>query len=172
DVFDPRLPDHGVPMAVRGTITFSVGDYRSFIKLHRLIDFNHEQFRRQVKDAVAKYVKGVVTNIPDEAGIPVVQMERRILDINDRIQGYVKPRMEGDFGVLLKALDIEALEIDKESPYYAELRQLTAGNTARTLNAQTDVNIKNLQDMQAINAENLAETMRIQREEAQRAQRL
>ena len=172
DVFDPRLPDHGVPMAVRGTITFSVGDYRSFIKLHRLIDFNHEQFRRQVKDAVAKYVKGVVTNIPDEAGIPVVQMERRILDINDRIQGYVKPRMEGDFGVLLKALDIEALEIDKESPYYAELRQLTAGNTARTLNAQTDVNIKNLQDMQAINAENLSETMRIQREEAQRAQRL
>ena len=34
DVFDPRLPDHGIPMAVRGTITFNITDYRGFIKLN------------------------------------------------------------------------------------------------------------------------------------------
>ena len=172
DVFDPRLPDHGVPMAVRGTMTFNITDYKGFIKLNRLINFDHEQFKKQIKDAVTKYVKGVVTNIPQEMGIPVVQMERQLLEINDRISNYLKPRMEGDFGVNMKALDIGAMEIDKESPYYEELRQLTAGNTARTMNAQTDVNIRNMQDTQRINAENVAETMRIQREEAQRAQRL
>lgn len=172
DVFDPRLPDHGVPVAVRGTMTFSVADYHRFIKLHRLVDFNREQFIRQIRDAVARYVKGVVINIPDEAGIPAVQMERRVMEINERVEKSLKERMEVDFGVRLGAVDIAAIEIDKESPYYAELRQLTAGNTARTLNAQTDVNIKNLQDMQSINAENMAESLRIQREEAQRAQRL
>ena len=172
DVFDPRLPDHGVPMAVRGTMTFNITDYKGFIKLNRLINFDHEQFKKQIKDAVTKYVKGVVTNIPQEMGIPAVQMERQLLEINDRISNYLKPRMEGDFGVNMKALDIGAIEIDKESPYYEELRQLTAGNTARTMNAQTDVNIQNMQDTQRINAENVAETMRIQREEAQRAQRL
>ena len=172
DVFDPRLPDHGVPMAVRGTMTFNITDYNGFIKLNRLINFDHEQFKKQIKDAVTKYVKGVVTNIPQEMGIPAVQMERQLLEINDRISNYLKPRMEGDFGVNMKALDIGAMEIDKESPYYEELRQLTAGNTARTMNAQTDVNIQNMQDTQRINAENVAETMRIQREEAQRAQRL
>lgn len=172
DVFDPRLPDHGVPMAVRGTMTFNITDYKGFIKLNRLINFDHEQFKKQIKDAVTKYVKGVVTNIPQEMGIPAVQMERQLLEINDRISNYLKPRMEGDFGVNMKALDIGAMEIDKESPYYEELRQLTAGNTARTMNAQTDVNIQNMQDTQRINAENVAETMRIQREEAQRAQRL
>lgn len=172
DVFDPRLPDHGVPVAVRGTMTFSVADYHRFIKLHRLVDFNREQFIRQIRDAVARYVKGVVINIPDEAGIPAVQMERRVMEINERVEKSLKERMEVDFGVQLGAVDIAAIEIDKESPYYAELRQLTAGNTARTLNAQTDVNIKNLQDMQSINAENMAESLRIQREEAQRAQRL
>lgn len=172
DVFDPRLPDHGVPMAVRGTMTFNITDYRGFIKLNRLVNFDHEQFRKQIKDAVTKYIKGVVTNIPQEMGIPVVQMERQLLEINDRISNYLKPRMEGDFGVNLKALDIGGLEIDKESPYYNELRQLTAGNTAKTMNAQTDVNIQNMQDTQRINAENMSETMRIQREEAQRAQRL
>ncbi len=172
DVFDPRLPDHGVPMAVRGTMTFNITDYKGFIKLNRLVNFDHEQFRKQIKDAVTKYVKGVVTNIPQEMGIPVVQMERQLMEINDRISNYLRPRMEDDFGVNMKALDIGAMEIDKESPYYEELRQLTAGNTARTMNAQTDLGIKNMQDTQRINLANMEETMRIQREEAQRAQRL
>ena len=172
DVFDPRLPDHGVPMAVRGTITFNITDYKGFIKLHRLVNFDHEQFKKQIKDALTKYVKGVVLNVPREMNIPVVQMENQILAINDRVQNYLKPRLEGDFGVNMKAIDIGALEIDKESPYYEELRHLTAGNTARTMDAQTDVNIRNLQDTQRINAENMEETLRIQREEAQRAQRM
>ena len=172
DVFDPRLPDHGVPMAVRGTITFNITDYKGFIKLHRLVNFDHEQFRKQIKDALTKYVKGVVLNVPREMNIPLVQMENQILAINDRIQEYLKPRLEGDFGVNMKAIDIGALEIDKESPYYEELRHLTAGNTARTMDTQTDINIQNLKDTQRINAENLEETLRIQREEAQRAQRM
>ena len=171
DVFDPRLPDHGVPMAVRGTITFNIIDYRGFIKLNRLVDFDHDQFMTQIRSALQKYIKGVVVNVPQEMGIPVVQMERQLLEINDRISNYLKHRMEGDFGVNMKALDIGAMEIDKDSPYYEELRQLTASNTAMTMNAQTDVNIQNMQDTQRINAENMAETMRIQREEAQRAQR-
>ena len=33
DVFDPRFMDFGVPMAVRGTITFNITDYQAFIKL-------------------------------------------------------------------------------------------------------------------------------------------
>ena len=172
DVFDPRLPDHGVPMAVRGTMTFNITDYKGFIKLNRLVNFDHEQFRRQIKDALLKYVKGVVMNVPREMGIPVVQMESQILNINMRVEEYLKPRIEGDFGVNLKGFDIGTLEIDKESPYYDDLRALTAGNTAKTLNAQTDVNIQNLQDTQRINAANLEETLRVQREEMQRAQRL
>lgn len=172
DVFDPRLPDHGVPMAVRGTITFNITDYRSFIKLNRLINFDHDQFMKQIKAALQKYVKSVVLNVPHEMGIPVVQMERQIMTINERVENYLKPRLENDFGVNMKGLDISNIEIDKESPYYEELRQLTAGNTARTMNAQAELNIKNLQDTQRINAENMEEMLRIQREESQRAQRL
>ena len=172
DVFDPRLPDHGVPVAVHGTITFNITDYRSFIKLNRLINFDHEQFRKQIKDAVTKYIKGVVMNIPREMGLPLVQMETQILTISDRIENYLKPRIEGDFGVNMKRMDIGSLIIDKDSRYYKELRALTAENTARTMNAQTDVSIKNMQDTQAINAANMEETLRIQREEMQRAQRL
>lgn len=172
DIFDPRLPDHGIPVSVRGTITFNITDYRSFIKLNRLVEFDLDSFLEQIKAAVSRYVKSVVANIPRTMNIPLVQMETQILEINQKIQGFLTSRLHDDFGVNLKALDISAIEVDKDSPYYAEVRELTAGNTARTLNAQTDVNIQNLIDMQAINTENAAETLRIQREEAQRAQRL
>lgn len=172
DAFDPRLPDHGVPIAVRGTITFNITDYKNFIKLNRLVNFNQEQFMKQIQDAVRRNVKAIVTNLPQELGIPLVQIERQIMAVNERVAENVKPRIENDFGVNLKALDIAAIEIDKESPYYDELRQLTAGITARTMQAQTDVNIKNLEDQQRINAANMEETLRMQREEAQRAQRL
>lgn len=172
DVFDPRLPDHGVPLAVRGTITFTLADIKSFIKLNRLINFELEDFYQQIRSALSRYVKSIVMAIPTEAGIPVVQLESRIMDVNARIEQQLRARLESDFGVLVKNLDIDALDIDKTSPYYTELRALTAGNTARTINAQTDVNIKNIHDMQAINVENTAETLRIQREEMQRAQRL
>lgn len=36
DVYDPRFSDFGVPVAVRGTISFKISDYHQFIKLHRL----------------------------------------------------------------------------------------------------------------------------------------
>ncbi|MBR5698448.1 MAG: SPFH domain-containing protein [Prevotella sp.] len=172
DVFDPRLPDHGIPVCVRGMITFNITDYRGFIKLNRLIEFDLDRFLEQIRAALVKYVKSVVANIPRTMNIPLVQMETQILEINQKVQGFLASRLKEDFGVNLKAVDISAIEIDKKSPHYAEVRQLTAGNTARTMNAQTDVNIQNLKDMQAINTENVAESLRIQREEGQRAQRL
>lgn len=172
DAFDPRLPDHGVPVAVRGTLTFNISDFRQFIKLNRLVEFSHENFIRQIQDAVRKSVKSIVANIPQETGIPLVQIERVILEVNDRVTARMRPRLEGDFGVNLKAVDIGAIDVNKESPYYEELRQLTAGITAETMKAQRDVNIKNLKDTQEMNRKNMEETLRIQREEAQRAQRL
>ena len=172
DVFDPRFLDFAVPMAARGTITFNLTDYKAFIKLNRLINFELEDFNKQIKDAVTKYVKGVITNIPADKGIPVLQMERKLLEINEIVAAYLKPRLENDFGVNMKGFDLATIEVDKESEGYAELRKVTAEQTKKTTVAQADVNIKNLEDMQGINALNMEETLRVQREEAQRAQKL
>jgi membrane protease subunit (stomatin/prohibitin family) len=172
DVFDPRFLDFAVPMAARGTITFNLTDYKGFIKLNRLINFELEDFNKQIKDAVTKYVKGIITNIPAENGIPVLQLERKILEINDLIAARIKARLESDFGVNLKGFDLASIEVDKESEGYSQLMRVTAEQAAKTTVAQTDLNIKNMQDMQGINAQNMEETLRIQREEAQRAQKL
>lgn len=172
DVFDPRFSDFSVPVAVRGTITFNLTDYKTFIKLNRLINFELDDFKKQIKDAVTKYVKGIITNIPSDRGIPVLQIERKLLEINELIASYLKPRLETDFGVNMKGLDIAAIEIDKESDGYFELRRVTADLTTKATEAQNNVNIKNMEDMQSINALNMRGTLEIQREEAQRAQKL
>lgn len=172
DVVDPRFLDFAVPIAARGTITFNITDYKAFIKLNRLINFELDDFYKQIKDAVTKYVKGVITNIPTDQSIPVIQIEKKILLINDLAASYIKSRLENDFGVNVKGFDLSAIEIDKESDGYKELRKVTAEQTTKTTIAQTDVGIKNIQDLQEINAKNFEDSLRIQREEAQRAQKL
>ena len=37
DIADPRFPDYAVPVAVRGTLTFKIEDYREFVKHYQLI---------------------------------------------------------------------------------------------------------------------------------------
>lgn len=172
DVFDPRFLDYGVPVAVRGSINFKITDCEQFIKLHRLIDFDLESFELQIRDSVTKYVKGVVSNAPEENGLPVIQLERKILQINELSENYINPRLQNDFGVTVSAVDINAIEIDKTSKGYAQLKSVTQDITTATTQAQASVNIKNLQDTQRIQAENMQENMRIQREEMQRAQKL
>jgi membrane protease subunit (stomatin/prohibitin family) len=172
DVFDPRFLEFAVPMAVRGTISFKITDYKAFIKQRRLINFDLEAFKSQVKDAVVMYVKDVVMNIPQNNGIPAVQMERKLLQINEIVEGYIKPRFSGNFGVTVSAVDIAAIEPDKESEGYISLMSVTKDLVQQTTKAQAAINIKNMQDMQGINAENMQDTLRIQREETQHAQRM
>ena len=172
NVYDPDSKYQGVPVAARGTLTFNITEYKTFIKLNRMINFDLDNFRDQIKGMVTKNVKGIITNIPQDHNIPAVQLERRILDINDIIQKRLKGAMEEDFGVNLKRFDLSTIEFDKESEEYKELMTYTREQEAKTRVAQTDVGIKNLEDIQEINAKNMDETLRIQREEMQRSQKL
>ena len=171
DVVDPRYADFAVPVAAGGSITFNIADYKAFIKLNRLINFDLEAFKKQIKDVVIRRVKGIITNAPIDNGVALVQIERKIDDISDIIQGKLKEDLES-FGVNLKRFDLSRIELDKESEGWVELRSVTANITQSTVKTQADVNIQNLKDTQRINTENMEETLRIQREEAQRAQRL
>ena len=172
DVADPRFLDFIVPMAAAGTITFNITNYKDFIKLNRMQNFDLEDFKKQVKDAVIRRVKSTITNAPMDYGYPVVQLERKIEEINDRVREKLEIDFKEDFGVNLKRLDLSRIEPDKESEGWHQLRNVTVDQQQVTINAQTGINIQNLQDTQRINAQNMEESMRIQREETQRAQRL
>lgn len=172
DVFDPRFSDFGVPVAVRGIISFRIRDYRQFIKLHRLNNFEITTFQTQIKDAVIRYVKDTVTNAPAEHNIPLVQIESKISQINDVVEYDIAERLRDNFGVEVSGVDISAIEIDKASEGYAQLMSVTKDVTITAYQAHTQAQVKDIHDRQRINAENYEETLRIQREEAQYAQHI
>lgn len=154
EVFDPRSADFSAPIAARGTITFNVTDYKSFIKLNRLINFELDDFNNQIKDAVTKYVKAFITNAPTENKIAVLQLERKILELSDLIQARLRNDFEIDFGINLKRFDLAHLEFDKESNNYKRLLKRFADQELKTVEGTTEINL-----------ENLEETMRIQRKD-------
>lgn len=172
DLFDPRYQDFSVPAAVRGTVTFKITDYRAFVKLHRLIEFTLEDLQEQVRDKVVQNVKGIVANIPATTGIPAIQIERNLPMINSSAEASLKASVEPIFGIDIVTTDISAVELDKTSAGYQELKRVTQDVTTATVQAQTAANVKNIAMMQEINAENLKESLRIQREEGQYAQHL
>lgn len=155
DIYDPRFMDFGVPVAVRGTISFKIADYREFIKLHRLSTFTLADFQSQIRDAVIRYVKDVVANAPATNNIPVVQIETKTGQINDVVEMDIGERLQDKFGVLVSGVDISAIEIDKSSDGYRHLMTVTKDVTTAQVQAQT---------------EDYIERLRIQREEGQYAQ--
>lgn len=169
DVYDPRFADFGVPVAVRGTVSFKITDYRGFIKLHRLSDFNLEDFQKQIRDAVTRYVKDAVTNAPAANNIPVIQIETKTAQINDLIEYDLKQRLAENFGVEVSGLDLGAIEIDKASDGFRRLMAVTRDVTTATVQAQAEAKVKDIHDKQRIEARNYEESLRIQREEGQYA---
>ena len=154
DIYDPRFADFGVPVAVRGTVSFSIADYREFIKLHRLNNFQLEDFQQQIRDIVSRYVKDTVANAPAAHNIPVIQIETKTAQINDVVEYDLAERLKENFGVLVSGVDIGAIEIDKNSEGYRQLMAVTKNVAATKIEAET---------------QDYVERLRIQREEGQYA---
>jgi len=170
DVYDPRFADFGVPLAVRGTISFKISDYREFIKLHRLSAFNLDDFQAQIRDAVSRYVKDTVANAPATHNIPLIQIETKVSQINDAIEFDISERLKENFGVDISGVDIGTIELDKASEGYSSLMSVTKEIAAATAKAEAEARIKDIAAKQRIEEENYEETLRIQREEGQYAQ--
>ncbi|MGM9712370.1 MAG: SPFH domain-containing protein [Prevotella sp.] len=155
DVFDPRLQDYGVPVSVHGTIVYSIEDMDLFHSVNKNEAFSDETFQQKLRGTVTKFVKGVVTNAPTDAQIPVVQLERKILEISNLIQQYVKPQVEQLFGITVRQLDITRMNIDKESRGYRELKALTADLERERVMAQHNAQISNFNLQNDLNQEQL-----------------
>lgn len=166
DVADPRFLDYSVPVAVRGDIRFKITDYKEFIKQRRLIHFDLDDFKSQIQSAVTKYVKSVVANIPSEKGIPVIQLERKLTEINDVVEESLKKRLQNEFGVTVSSVDIEDIDIDKTSDGYNQLKAVTQDVTTQTIQRQTNANLTNMEETLRIQREGMAQAQRLQNESA------
>lgn len=146
DIFDPRFPDHGVPVAVRGNVSFIMQNGRASYDM-----------QDQIRAAAVRYIKDLVANIPADYGIPVLQIERRIGLISKEAEALLKQRLLADFGVTVTGVDLNAIEIDRACEEYELLMAVSR-----------DV----LSERALADSENYAERLRIDREEEQYARRM
>jgi len=150
DLYDPRFTDLGIPCAVRGTLTFNVTDYKAFIKLNRLINFDLDDFKNQIKDFFQRKAKSVIINASQDNNLPVMQIERKIDEISDHIQSKLTSELKEHFGINLKRLDIGTIELDNTHSHYLQLKKITADQQTKLAEAKTDIEIENLSEITRI----------------------
>lgn len=183
DMFDPRFMDLGIPTAVRGSFSFGITNAKEFVKLHKLGEFNLQKFEDQIKDSLVKYVKGCIIDLPTQYQIPIARIESKIMQINDIVEGFMKPKLENVFGVTVKTFDISSIEIDKESEGWNKCKNLTTDFTTAQMASQQKMTLSNAEmankmqmdamaQTQAMNLEHMKDSLKIQREEGQYAQHL
>ena len=96
----------------------------------------------------------MVTNVPIDNNIPVMQIERKIDDVSDIIKSKLKIAMEEDFGINLKRIDISTIELDQTHDHYIQLKKITVDQTSKKIEAVTDIEIENMGEMARINRKN------------------
>lgn len=143
DAFDPRLQDTGVPVAVGVTVTYAIEDMATFLNMNKMEVFDDEVFRDKLKSGITKYVKSVVSNAPSDTQIPLVQIERKILEVSDYVQARVIPQVENVFCIKVRALDITSIDIDKSSRGFLELKAMTADMEKERMMAQHNAQMSN-----------------------------
>lgn len=171
NVTDPRNVNFAVPVTVKGSITFGITDYRDFIRKHRLHTFDMNDLQEEVKDAVIRYTKSAITNAPFQNNIPVTMLENAIEAINGIVEEKLKVAFL-DYGLTVKRVDLSEITLNQDCEAFRRLQYMTSDADMYVSEAQRKAVAQNQLDMQAIGAENMAESMRINREETQRRQRL
>lgn len=137
NVFDYRSENYSVPVAVRGSIRFTIEDYKEIIHLYDLKNITLKQLYSNIEDDVCEIVKEVVTNLPREKKIPVLHVESRITDVRKAVEEELKTRLKEVFGIRLTSIAIEGISFDKTSSGYYELKRVTQDVETRNIEAQT-----------------------------------
>ena len=143
DAFDPRLQDTGVPVAVDVTVSYAIEDMPTFLSMNKMEVFSDDVFQEKLRSGVTKYVKSAVSNAPSEAQIPLVQIERKIVEVSDYVQSRVLPQVERVFCIKVRALDITEIRIDKISYAFRQLESLNADFEKERMRAQQSAQLKN-----------------------------
>lgn len=133
DVFDFERKDFSVPVAVRGTINVRVNNVEEFINTFASKDISYDDFKEIIMSALTRYIKATVTNIPEKGELPVLQLERAINEVSTIIEEVVKNRFLIEYNVDVTSLDIDAIEINKDSKDYKDLVKVSKKLTLKTI---------------------------------------
>ena len=144
DAFDPRLQETGVPVAVDLAVVYAIEDMDTFLSMNKMEKFEDRVFQEKLRAGVTKYVKSAVSNAPSDAQIPLVQIERKVVEVSDYVQDRVIPQVERVFGIKVRSLDIKNIRIDKNSRGFRALESLTSNFEQKRILSMQNAQLENM----------------------------
>ena len=165
-------PNFIVPVSAKGSILFNISDYREFIKLNSMSNFDISMLEDKILAIVESAVESFIATVPRVTQTSVLLINQHKRFIGQEVSALLQQDLEGDFALNIKRFDFNYIKADETSDGYAALYNLTAGNKANVANAMNAAAVQTIQDNQMVNSDNYAETLRIEREETQRRSKL
>ena len=165
DVFDYQYSNFGVPVSIRGSINFKIKSYKKLVNNYGYNDDNFIEFQTKIRNAAISYSKQFVMELTNKHTIPVIQIERYIGEFSNILKKYLTIRIKKEFQIFVSYVDITAMEIDKTSDGYRNLKAITQDATLATVQAETQAKIKKIIMQQDAEIENYSKLLEIEREE-------
>lgn len=138
DVHDSRHRDYPVPLAVRGSIDFNISDYKAFVDKHELKEYSKADIQTMIRSAMGKYIQDAVRKALLNVGCELDAISDYQLEINEQIEEQLKAILFERYKVNVLALDIVAIDIDRESKEYKKYSSITQNKAASLLHGAQD----------------------------------
>jgi hypothetical protein len=165
DVYDYQYNNFSVPVAIRGSLTFEIDNYKKLVEKYGFGDLRFEQLQQAIRDKTIATTKTFLFDLTNKYEIPVVQIERNIGNLNKMLKNELIKSIRHEFKLSVASVDITAMEIDKTSNGYRNLKAITQDVTLATVQAETQAKIKKIIMEQDAEIENYSKLLEIEREE-------
>lgn len=171
-ISDVRFNSFKVPVMVKGKIIFNITDYKQYIKINRMRNYDLDQLKEDTKENLKSYLIGAIKKVTKEQNISMTDLDSSVEDVGDQVKPKIKEEFSSVFGLNVKSFVVSDIIPDETSADYIKLTESLQAAELTARDTDSFVLNKNKLDMQDIGAKNTEEALRIQREETQRNQRL
>lgn len=144
DVYDCHYNDFSVPVSIRGSLTFEIGNYKKLVKKYGLGTLRFEQLQQAIKDKAVSTIKGFLFDLTNKHKIPVIHIESIIGDLNGLIKHELIKSIHREFNLNVSSVNITTIELDKNSDGYRNLKSITQDVTLAMTQAETKAKIEKM----------------------------
>lgn len=171
-LFDYRYPDAGIPADVKGSIKFNISEVKEFAEKYHFQSKQIDDFWDEIEMEVTGNIRDAIGNVSVKSNIPLVQIQNTMTFINRQVTDFITEEFKRLYRINVEKIIISEITLDKENDDYKNIFTSTTNQVREFRETQTTVGKQQMLDNQAIQSENYTETLRINREEQQRLQRL
>lgn len=172
NIADNRSDALSVPTFVKGSIIFNISNYKEYIKVNRMKNFDMQDLRNQAEEFIKGTINESITNAISAYNLTLTNISNNSGKVTEFFKPIIIQEFQDSFKLNVKSVVVSTIRPDVNDENYKKLIEKTRQREEQFRDAQAMAASRNQLDMQEINKDNYADALRIQREETQRRQSL